>query len=314
MGMNLLRKIQDQASDVEIPVNQLLISAKILAARLGHEKLKQWVNLELNGYGSEDVLPPYRVLKDLNLVGDYQDHAFGGTRKNIPIPLQSLKPDLKKEFTTHDLREPIGALQELLKGKSTEDPVLSIYADYLKTLNVFPTETCVAARKVLPRSGIVKAVESVRAKLVDLALEIEAVNPKAGEAEIGSEPVPKERVSQIFNVTVMGGQNNIAAGSSDFSQSIRQGVLAGDIASLLKTLKELGVSDEDAKELKEAIAQDGKPNDAKSFGQRVTAWLGKMVTKAAAGAWKVGTSVAVEVLPKLIMKHYGQGEVSEPLS
>lgn len=309
--MSLLRKIQEDASNVNVPVNQLLINAKVLAARLGHEELKTWVNLELKGYGGKDKLPPYRVLKELHIMGDFAG-PFGAGMKHAPIPLTGFPPDIRDKITTHELYEPIGALQELLRGEASQNPVVPISAEMLQFLSVFQGYRCMSAHIMIPRGAIVKIVDSVRARLVDLALEIEALNPKAGEAELGSEPVPRERISQIFNVTVMGGQNNIAAGSSDFSQSIEDGIRVGDIVSLMASLKNLGIGDEDAKELEQAIAQDGKPKDAKSLGQRVTAWLGRMFTKAASGAWKVTTGVAAEVLPKLILNHYGIGERQNP--
>jgi hypothetical protein len=52
--MSLLREIQNAAVDKNTDVCTLLRQCKILAARLGNEVFKRWVENELNGYDSKD--------------------------------------------------------------------------------------------------------------------------------------------------------------------------------------------------------------------------------------------------------------------
>jgi hypothetical protein len=60
--MSLLRDIQDAAVDQSTNVTTLLRKCKILAARLGNEEFKRWIDNELNGYESVDELPEYRII------------------------------------------------------------------------------------------------------------------------------------------------------------------------------------------------------------------------------------------------------------
>ena len=60
--MTLLRDIQNSAIDSESKLSDLLRKCKVLAARLQNDELNQWVDAELNGYPSQENLPPYRII------------------------------------------------------------------------------------------------------------------------------------------------------------------------------------------------------------------------------------------------------------
>ena len=115
-------------------------------------------------------------------------------------------------------------------------------------------------------------------------------------------PLSADRVNQVFNTVIMGGTNTIAAGGS---VQVTLGVQTGDVTSLIKDLHQLGVTAEDTSDLEQALGGDAKPTAEDRFGPRVSAWLGKMVSKAASGTWKVGSSIASEVLSKALLKYYG---------
>ena len=48
--MSLIRSIQADAIEVSTSVSSLLRKCKLLASRVGHTQLEQWVDLELRGY------------------------------------------------------------------------------------------------------------------------------------------------------------------------------------------------------------------------------------------------------------------------
>ncbi|MEG0179830.1 MAG: hypothetical protein RR654_09790, partial [Oscillospiraceae bacterium] len=45
-------------------------------------------------------------------------------------------------------------------------------------------------------------VDIVKTKILNFVLEIEVINPEAGEAKLNSNPIPQEKVSQIFNINI----------------------------------------------------------------------------------------------------------------
>ena len=65
--MSLLREIQEATTNPNYRLADVLRLSKILAARLSHQELRNWVEKELNGYKSSDVIPQYRILKNLGV-------------------------------------------------------------------------------------------------------------------------------------------------------------------------------------------------------------------------------------------------------
>lgn len=81
-------------------------------------------------------------------------------------------------------------------------------------------------------------------------------------------------------------------------------VQKGDFNALSDFLSRKGISTEDIEELKSAIAGDPKPT-SRTLGEKVGAWFGKMLSKAASGAWTIGVDVATNLLASAIWAYYG---------
>ena len=87
---------------------------------------------------------------------------------------------------------------------------------------------------------------------------------------------------------------------STVSQRFGGEVPQGDFEALKEQLVSIGVSDEAVLELRQAIEADGPPKDDKTFGRRVSAWVGRMVARAAEGSWQVSLATAGTVLSKIL--------------
>lgn len=61
LAVSLIHDIQAEAIDATSSVTALLRKCKLLAARLDHAELAQWVGYELGGYPNGAALPPYRL-------------------------------------------------------------------------------------------------------------------------------------------------------------------------------------------------------------------------------------------------------------
>lgn len=55
-----LRRIQRDALNSRVPISKVLREVIVLGGRSGSQELIDWAMRELNGYGKEDKLPPYR--------------------------------------------------------------------------------------------------------------------------------------------------------------------------------------------------------------------------------------------------------------
>ena len=82
-----------------------------------------------------------------------------------------------------------------------------------------------------------------------------------------------------------------------------QTIQAGDFESLANHLRGHNVLDTDIIELKQAVSADGLLEDPTKFGPRVSAWIGKMMSKAADGSWGVAIGAAGNVLGGAITRY-----------
>ena len=212
--MSLLREIQDAAIDSNTNLASLLRRCKVLAARLGNEEFKAWVESELSGYNSIEELPDYRQLT-VNSKGHFSG-PFGSGIKNGDIPLGCIPKDFRESLQHAYLSMPISAMEALVSNKKNgvlhepwnPDLVAHFGRDIYQNMN------CVQAWKVIPTASVVAALDAVRTRILNFSLEIEAENPKAGEAQLNSNPIPQEKVQQIFNTYVTGNVQNMATGTS----------------------------------------------------------------------------------------------------
>lgn len=305
--MSLLRDIQDAAITSETDISVLLRMCRILAARLGNEQFKCWVESELEGYQSADALPDYRILKVISK-GNFAG-PFGSGLRNVAIPISSFPKEYWDRFSHSYLTQPISFYESLVNksGEGSgqlEEPWSPDFVAHMGD-RVYEDMHCIGAWKVIPWGSIVSLIDAVRNKVLSFVLEIEAENPEAGEAPINSNPVPQEKVSQIFNTYFSGNVQNVATGSSNISQ-IGRIELKHNKEALAELLQEKGIPPADIDNLLTAIEDDRKVDpDQKNVGPKVTNWLGNMLKKSASGAWKIGSGVATAVLTKAITEYYG---------
>lgn len=133
------------------------------------------------------------------------------------------------------------------------------------------------------------------------ALALGKEYPDARAVKKSVAPGNVEKVNQIFVNNIYGSAGVIGhAHHSNVVLNVQQ----GDFGSLKQTLSEKGVSPADIRELKQALDAEEAPKPG-GFGPLVSAWIGKMMQKAADGSWKIGTDVAGSLIGKALSKYYG---------
>ena len=148
-------------------------------------------------------------------------------------------------------------------------------------------------------------LDTVKTRVLNFVLEIEAVAPSAGEPSQREKPIWEERVQQVFNTYVLGGYSQVAGGNQTTEYNTDIKIVQNDFDSLSRLLSSLGLGEDSIQELSEAIREDDKYQDRTGSGSRVQTWLGKMILKAADGSWKIGTSVAANLLTRALVQYYG---------
>ena len=271
--MSLLAEIQNECLAKDGSVSRLLRLCLQLAARLKHEPLKTWVLHELNGYPDAEAVPDYRFHHTRSL-GFFADHF---TRVTLQIPGNILPEPLKTRFNTARMDQPIRQYEELLEGLSTDAFQMPWPQELALRYGpkVSPIQ-CLKMWQELPRSAVAGLVDTVKTRVLSMVLDIEMENPSAGEIAGTTQPISENKVAQIFNTNIYGGQvGNVAAGSSGVTQQVGDQVVAGDLASLAKYLGSIGVTDQESVQLVSAL-EDDQASGHPGIGGRVTEWLANL--------------------------------------
>jgi hypothetical protein len=216
--MSLLRDIQEATVDQNTSVATLLRKCKILAARLGNEEFKQWIDNELNGYENIHSVPAYRIV-DTDSYGEFL--GFGVHMKNVPLPLSHLSRELRDKIRKCYLGQPIRTYEAFIEEEKKENPQEPWPAGTTALLveRVYKDLNCVRAWKLIPRSALVDLVDTIKTRVLNFVLEIEKEVPDAGEAPLHQPPLPQEKVLYIFNTYISGHVQNVATGGSNFEQN-----------------------------------------------------------------------------------------------
>lgn len=302
--MSLLRDIQNAAVSKDTDVATLLRKCKILAVRLGNDEFKNWVDSELNGYESIDNLPEYRILHTIS--HGHFSGPYGSSLKDAPIPPSCLPEEFRDNITTSYLKLPISGYVSLVNNKEGKDAIEQWPADIIAHFGrkIYNDMNCLSAWKIIPLNALDALIDTIKTRILNFVLEIEREAPKAGEASPNQPPLPQERVNHVFYTYISGDVQNLATGSTNFSQSKNNKVIVNDVESLKKYLLSKGLDKKDIEEMQQAIEQDRQDN-AKGFGERVQAWMAKMVGKAASGVWNVTVSVAGSLIGKALSDYFG---------
>ena len=302
--MSLLREIQDAAVDGKLDAGTLLRKCRVLAQRLNNDLFTKWVLSELNGYQLDESLPPYRVFSVQSL-GDFAG-GFGSNMRNIPLPLGLIPEQYRQMACSVAFREGVVTLSELAASTTGGSLEVSWPADLVRAVGrcFYRDYVLLGASRSVPTAMLKGIVETVRNRVLEFVLQIEVEDPRAGESTPGVQPISTDKVTNVFNNYIMGNVSNLAPGASNFSQHASMTVITNDWSSLVSVLNAVGIPKADAADLKKALAADGAPVDGK-FGTHVADWVGRVVTKGAQGAFKIGTAAATALLIKALEQYLG---------
>jgi hypothetical protein len=301
--MSLLEEIQNEAVDKNSDLGTILRKCKVLAARLGSEPFENWLIWESNGYPDDIHVPDYRIWP-LEVKGHFYG-PFGTGVENAPIPHACLPKESRAFYERYESRISISGIEDALKNLgaggvrvSTGDLALALGT------KVYENQNCVQAWAQFSSSNLVELLNTVRNRVLDFSLAIWKENPNAGEANnMSTTAVEPSKVTQMFNTIVYGGSANLVGTANDSSFVIN--ITPHDFSSLESFLRKNGLEPEDIEGLNSALESDVPIKDKDKLGPKVSAWIAKMVKKAADGGWSVGVGAAGSILAQAIAKYYG---------
>ncbi len=291
----LVLQLRQLAIDNGTDVTELLRKALLVATKLGLQLFRDWVNQELHGYDPSNV-PEYRqVHAELKVRDPY--HGL------IPFLIEDRKI-MEQLCNDVPIQEPIGSLVDLLQNQRGYGSLLITLSPHQKMLLMRMQDNFAQLEPVrtVGRNQVAAILDAVRTKILDWSLQLEA-DGVIGEGMTFS---AEEKQRAQSSITII---ENFQGIIGDVSRStVTQNILMvrkGDFASLRAYLSEHGVDAEDIDDLERAIDADPMPATSESFGDKVSAWVGKMVSKAATDAWQIGIGAAGGLLGKALGAYYG---------
>ncbi|CAI1025658.1 abortive phage resistance protein [Serratia quinivorans] len=292
-------KLQDMASSSSTDIEELLSRAKMISVKLGLQDISEWLEHELNGYPSQDILPDYRIIKEAPI------RAFNPHVGWIPYQLNNIKDrEVYDLLTTIHLNNPISMLTEYAKSDHTLYCDLPDFAvDFLQKASNCNFRM---AWSVNP-TQITKILSNTKSRILDWALLLENKNI-LGEGLLFSQEEKKGAVGMtVNNINNFNGNVNnagsIGAGNTgDINQ--QNTITAGDFSSLAKQFKKYGIDDKDIAELKLAVEKSPVPTSSGNLGEKVGSWVGNMIGKAYSGTLKIAGTAAPMLLTNAICNYY----------
>ena len=301
--MKLLREIRDSVTNSTVEISTVLRKAKVLAVTLENQEFKDWVSHELGGYPDKVTIPEYREIASPllgNFVGPF--HKVSG----YLLPVSQMPDFMRESALSFPFPNPIKEIESmaLTGGDDLRHPWPTEAVIVLgSTIRLAGNYSLVEVYQPISRAQLEKIIDAVRNRLLDFLLALQEIDPQTLESEDALRELPKETVNQVFHLSVYGSHNILAAGTG-FSQMVTQAIPQNDEGALLQHLRQAGLSEMDLEDLKSALKKDGaRPKG--DFGNRVKAWMGKVVVKAIDGSWKVAAAAAPEVLTKALSAYYG---------
>lgn len=227
--MSLLREIQDLATS-DCDMANLLRKCKILAAGLGSRTFSQWLEWELNGYPEEQTLPEYRFFNALTFAS-FMNSGWRADRQ--PILWEILPEQARNALQRVEFRDGVAKAATMGKGGVIPRPDVAIRLEG----KMFPEMNCVSAWQEIAPQELEQLRSAIKNRVLDFILKIEAENPDAGEAVIGSKPIPPNKLQPLVNY-FFGNVGNVAQHSENVSQIANFGL---DVAELARLVEELSM-------------------------------------------------------------------------
>lgn len=301
--MTRLSQLVDAAAGSSVSLPDLLRQVRVVASRTGASDLDLWAAGELAGFPHDAVVPSYR--------GPFLAPARGTwvsmTRyvENTTITPVGVSPTFRDTWFMVTMRQPVAELESLASGaddaKLPWDPTaVGLYDQEAQAGKVAHPlgHHLMSAHTIVPRNHILGVLDTMRTRVLELALELERVSIDVGEP--GGPTVADAQVAaaaQTLIINVYGDGANIATG--DYAR-LRNQVRRGDEQALRAAVEALGLTARDAEEFVDGLREDGS-----AVGGRTASFLDRVRRGAVVLSTNIAASLVADQLIALAQAFLG---------
>lgn len=158
---SLVEELERDAYDNTASLANMLRKAKAIAAKLQLQQPVQWVEAELDGYGTGEV-PPYRVL-------------VGQARLRNPYhgwqPVMFGDREFERSICQFPIRSPVKEIEHLLEGEG--EPSIALPGNVAARICRGSDIPVLPVHVFFARNRLVAILDTVRNKLLDWALSLQ---------------------------------------------------------------------------------------------------------------------------------------------
>jgi hypothetical protein len=297
----ILDEIIALATDDTASLAVILRKCLVLAHVLKNDRLKTWVQGELNGYEHGAELPDYRKAA-AGAKGNFMG-SFNTSLSNFLIPPQLLKAKDRRYGEYVLLDQAVAAYEDLLRlpaatGTLTLHWSNAMIGYYMDRLPMSGDLQLVAAWQEIPRSAFTQLLDTVRNRALSLALELK---DEVGDDDAALKQLPQKATETVERTVIQNIYGNVYNASGNASMQVQNNTLTpGDWEQLAKVLANAGIAQPEVKELSEAIDADNE-----AMGASVLAWVKKQAPNVIAGGVKIGANVGQSLLLEMVKQHFG---------
>ena len=162
---SIIQQLQNEASNPEISVSDLLRKAKVVCVKLDLKKFLGWIEKELNGYEvkTQEELPVYRIL-----VGETKAwNPFHGWQ-----PVLFENSNIADLLSKRGVGQPIGELDGIAKSK-TEGSLFIGFSPENKRQIIEAIRYTTDVKFMVSKNAVVGILDAVRNIILDWSLKLE---------------------------------------------------------------------------------------------------------------------------------------------
>lgn len=298
--MSLLDEIVRDSYDNQSNVAGILRKLKVVAARAGIETLEEWVDLELSGYASGQVLPAYRGPFDAAVQGHFR-LPFVQNSPVLDIAPSSFPDELRPGHLFEiAIADSVSSLQQLMLASGSRELSIPWDSDTVRMVNqlmaagrvhLYRDALLLNAWRPMTTGTLASVLDAVRSRCLELALELEKLNSLAGEPGESINPAGMNIINNYF-----GGSQTVAQ-ASEITVNVL--IPQGDLDALIAALQSHGLRQDDIDELSAALAGDKTEDpESSSPGRGVLQWLANAATQ-------TGAAASGGVITALVLAYFG---------
>jgi len=217
-----INNVIEDLTDPNIELTSTLLKVQVLAHKLKNDKLKEWVDSEINGYEDEKDVPYYRIINAAVLGNIEQFRGLGGYASRSKVQLSVAHTEKVYDINMQQiiLKDSFSAYEHMLqKEDNYRINIPSIYYNNLS--KIFANDWKVtSAWKVLSHHSIKGVLDSIKSNLLQFMLEI---GDELGEGDNIDFMKKKNIIDDLFDKNLGAGNTiNINTGS-DITQTTISG-------------------------------------------------------------------------------------------